>query len=326
MKRRELLKQMGSVGAAGAMGVLMAGGQQARAAAKGIDRPATGANIRGPYIDLTTGVGNKIGYTRTQSDLDPGKQKHGWFKGYVMAVRPDKATQDIFGFEGLSTSRVKVLEDGSFLKLLREVGLYTDLKTGEVMESWHNPFLDEEVKVVPIANDPFNFVYTEFEQGSPMNAGRPHGEGPFLLPWQQRGGRLDLETHVHLRYPNLLDPEKWPRESSGPFVVASEFMAMHCSAADMQNPDLTSVRVHGTWNRTSPWLPWMLMGPTPGFCMYSTFFGIGDDLEQVHSQQLLDYVEKNYPQYFEAPKDWDGGPNRSSLENYVQEQKPAPVK
>ena len=40
--------------------------------------------------------------------------------------------------------------------------------------------------------------------------------------------------------------------------------------------------------------------------------------------KLLDYVEKHYPKYFEAPTKWED-PSLSSIERYSLEQKPAPV-
>ncbi len=320
--RRNLLHGMGALGAAGA--IAAAGLSQHAKAAAGA--ALTGSALKGPYLDLTTGAGNKVAWARLHSDIDPSKQKHSWFRGYVMAARPDEPLQDLFGFEGLSTARIQIQKDGSYLKLLREVGLYTDLKTGEVLEKWHNPFLDEDVKVVPIANDPFNFVITEFGQGDPMNAGRGGDRKPFHLPWRQRGDWLDLEDHVHLRYPNSLEPEKWVRESSGPEVIASEMTVYHVRAAAMQDKDITGLSWFGTWGRRTPWLPWMLMGTAPGFCLYSAMVGSGEDLEQVHSRKTLDYVEKHYPKFLQAPADWDGKPNRSSLENYAVQQQPAAAK
>ena len=52
--------------------------------------------------------------------------------------------------------------------------------------------------------------------------------------------------------------------------------------------------------------------------------GSGEDLEQVHSRQLLDHVEKNYNKYFTAPETYDPKtPSLSSLELYAIEQEPS---
>lgn len=73
----------------------------------------------------------------------------------------------------------------------------------------------------------------------------------------------------------------------------------------------------------TPWLPWMLMGPTPGHCMYTCFMGSGDTLDLVEPR-ILRHVEKHHPKYLEAPATWEE-PSLSSLEWYAREQKPAPL-
>ncbi len=39
---------------------------------------------------------------------------------------------------------------------------------------------------------------------------------------------------------------------------------------------------------------------------------------------MLDYAEKHYAKYFNAPEKWTGEPSLSSLEHYARTQKPAP--
>ena len=86
----------------------------------------------------------------------------------------------------------------------------------------------------------------------------------------------------------------------------------------MQNEKLTTVDYRGTWNRTTPWLPWMLMGQMPGNCQYSCFMGTATDLEQVLHRQVLDYAEKNYQKYFDAPTEYTAVRSLSSLEHYAE--------
>ena len=336
-KRREFIKGFGAVGAFGAAALSMGACDDVNVTVNGGNEDsgggdANGSNdyLSGPYIDLSTGEGNKIAFARTQGDLDESKQKVGWFKGYVMGVRPGEAIRDLFGFAGFGVSRLQQNEDGTIAKILREVGYYTDLESGEILEEWYNPYLDETVPVVPIANDPFNFVIADHFPDPPefggLNQEKPP-RIPFQLPWTQRGPRMDMEVHIHLYYPNALDPDKWVRESTGKMIQVSEFFAYHLNAADMQNPDKTSLPYHGVWNRTTPWLPWMLMGQSPGFCQYAAFMGAGEDLEQVHDRKLLDYAEKHHPKYFNAPETYDPDEaSLSSLEWYAIERTPAPPK
>ena len=327
MKRRDFFKNIGNVGAmgAGAMALNMMS-NHAKADSASSYGQSMGQSLSGPYIDLTTGPGNKVGYARLNGDLDQSKKKYGWFKGFIMAIRPNKPILDVLGFQGFGVSRLEKQADGSYAKILREVGLYTDLRTGEVLEEWKNPMTNENVRVVHIANDPFNYVI-EDHFPEPPKFGELNQEEipkiPFILPWQQRGDRLDMEIHINLFYPNALDPKKWAKESSGPMVQVSEGFAYHVDATKMQDANYTTLPYSGTWNRITPWLPWIHMGQTPGHMMYSAFMGSGEDLEQVHSRQVLDYVEKHYPKYFTAPETYDPKtPSLSSLELYAIEQEP----
>ena len=326
-QRREVLKSFGAVGAFGAA-ALVFGQAPRRAFAADGDSSGAPDYLSGPYVDLRTPEGNVTGYARLQSDLDESKQRYGWFKGYVMGVRPGEKIRDLFGFAGFGVSRLETQPDGGIARVLREVGYYTDLRSGEVMEEWHNPYLDETVPVVPIANDPFNSVIRDHFSRPPQFGGLNEDDVrpalPFILPWQQRGELLIMERHIHLYYKSALDPEVWARESSGDMVRVSEFFAHHLKGADMQNPELTSLPAHGVWNRTTPWLPWMLMGQAPGHCQYACFMGKGEDLEQVHDRALLDYAEKHHAKYFQAPETYSPDtPSLSSLELYSQEQTPA---
>ncbi len=326
-QRREIITSFGAVGAFGA--AALAFGQAPRKAFAADSASAGSPDyIGGPYVDLRTGAGNKIGYARMQGDLDESKQRIGWFKGYVMGVRPGEAIRDLFGFAGFGASRLETQPDGGLARVLREVGYYTDLRSGEVLEEWHNPYTDETVSTVPIANDPFNTVIRDHFSRPPQFGGLNEDDvrppRPFILPWRQLGERLDMERHIHLYYKSALDPKVWARESSGDMVRVSEFFAYHIRGADMQNPDLSNIPTNGVWNRTTPWLPWMLMGQAPGHCQYACFMGSGQDLEQIHSRALLDYTEKHYPKYFNAPETYHPDtPSLSSLEMYAIEQTPA---
>jgi len=68
------------------------------------------------------------------------------------------------------------------------------------------------------------------------------------------------------------------------------------------------------------------MGQEPGYCLYNTFMGTTKNLEEVFGRSVLDYAEKHYKKYFEAPATWTGEPSLSSLEHYSRTQKPQPAK
>ena len=287
-----------------------------------------GASLKGPYLDLTTARGNVEGYARLTSNTDMKSTHFGWFEGIVMGVVENGPLVNICGFRGIGTTRLLPLENEfGYRRLLREVGYYTDLATGKILEDMVNPLTGEKVKVVPVDNDPFNRIIRETELSRPTFGGLnkeapPPTPTPFQLNWKVRDDRLLMERHIHLYYKNALDPKTWPRESSGPMIRASEVYMYNMSLDDMQNPDLTSLAQNGYWGRVTPWLPWMLMGPAPGHCLYQCWFGSAHGLDDL-PQDLVEYTAKHYPKYLDAPKTWEE-PSLSSLEWYAKNQKPAP--
>lgn len=297
---------------------------------------ATGAssadwgNLKGDFLDLTTPRGNREAYARLMGNTDMESTKFGWYTGLVMGVRPGEAVRDLFGFTGMSTAKfLPTLEgqDPGYRKVLREVGYYTDLKSGEIIEEWTNPYLNEVVPVQPIYNDPFNHTITDFYPQPPsyggLNANDKREKRPFILPFTRRGDVLNLYSHINLFYPTALPPSKWPRESGSPFSQVSENFLFHINWADMQDPKKTSVEFGGTWSRITPWLPWMLMGPTEGHCLYQCFQGAYDDIEKI-DRKVLDYTEKHFPLYLTAPDTWEE-PSFSSIEHYANRRQPAPL-
>lgn len=318
---------------AAAMSASPSGVSTAPASAPSKDGWSWETSIVGDYLDLTKPQDNVEAYARLMANTDMTSTKFGWGTGILQGIVPGEQIRDLVGFQLLSTAKFvpyqgPELPEGmvGYSKVLRELGLYTDLETGEVLEEWTNPYLNEKQKVIPIANDPFNHHITPFAPTGPSYGGlRPKDEerDPFLLKWSRKGDILHLFSHINLYYPNALQPEKWPRESSGEFNQVTETFLYQIPWADMQNPDKTGVTYHGTWNRATPWLPWMLMGPTQGHCQYNIFMGSENDINKV-DPKVLEYVEAKYPKYLVAPETWEE-PSWSSLEWYASERQPAPL-
>ena len=321
MERRDFLALTGV--AAG----LAAGAAATGAAAK--IRSTDLASLKGPAVDLTTPEGNMNAWARLLGNTDMKSTKYGWAQGLIQGVRPGEAIRDICGFTMMSCARLLPHESGTgYRKVLREVGLYTDLKTGEIIEEMVNPYLNETVKIVPITNDPFNHTITPYVSAPPSYGGLnkttpPPQPKPLQLDWTRRGSVLNMFSHINLFYPSSLPPAKWPRENGNPFNQVTETFLYQIPWADMQNARKTSVEYGGTWSRTTPWLPWLLMGPTPGHCQYATFMGAYDDINRI-DRKTLDYVQKHFPLYLTAPEKWVD-PSLSSLELYARTQTPAPV-
>ncbi len=305
-------------------------GLAALSAAAAIAAPAV---AKRPAIDFVTKIDfknpkfNRDTYARMDADLDPTKEKLGWLKGTAYGVRDNEKVRPLFQTEGFSLVRTKRLEDGSWRRMLREIVFYRDLTTGKILETWHNPYTNEDVRVVPIANDPFNFTISEYAPEPPsyggLNTEKPP-KRPFMLDWSEGpNGTLILNTGINLYYPAALQPDKWPRESAGPMNRVTELFIYVINRKDVENPALTNLPITGSWSRITPWLPWMLMGQAPGNINYFNTFATLPGLHALPAD-LVAAARAYDPKFLSAPTE-DYGPSLSSLENYARTQKPAPL-
>ena len=283
-------------------------------------------------IDFTRPRWNRDAWARIQGDLNSENERIGHCSGIIMAVRPGEAVKPFLGFQVFLATRLVPLPDGNIRRLNKEVIFYTSLsrggQLGEIIEEFKNPFTNETNKIVQVWNDPFNYTISEMLILAPEDFRGDKSQLPkipLLFPWQELDSEtLVLSTDMHLNYPNPLQPDKWPRESAGPKAQVTEMMRYFVKRADLENPKLTAVPYHGTWHRITPWLPWMLMGQTPGHCMYAATMVGFDSIEKL-PKHVVDYAMKHKPDMLKAPTE-DYGPSHSSLEHYSRQQKPAPVK
>jgi hypothetical protein len=283
-------------------------------------------------IDYMSPRWNRDAWARIHADMDSSKERICYCTGQVIAVRPGEKLKPILGFHTFLATRLMPLPDGNIRRLNKEVIFYAKLdrlgRAGEIIESWHNPFTDEEVRVVQVVNDPFNYTISETlilvpEDFAGDRSNLP--KIPLIFPWQEMDDEtLALSTDMHLLYPHPLQPDKWPRESSGTKAQVTEMMRYFVKRKDLENPELTAVPYMGTWHRVGPWLPWMLMGQTPGHCFYTSTMTAFEGIGRLPAH-VREYAEKNCPHMLQAPTE-DYGPSHSSLELYSRQQKPAPVK
>ena len=286
---------------------------------------ATAPSLTGPYVDLTTGMGNMLAMARIVGDLDFTKQKHGWYRGVAMGFRPGEAGRDLFGIMGMGTGRLIPFEDKpGFTNVRRECGYYFDLDTGEVLDTWVNPYTNEEVDVLHIANPQINRPLEPVIRGARLYDDPAEADKepePYLLDWQVAGDMLFAEQHVHLYAKNPLDPEIWKRESAGPMVRITDSTSYVCSLADMQNEALTTIPESGKWVHVRPWQPFMLMGDAPGHFMFRCFTGSASRVDDL-PQDIVAVVEERNPDFFNAPAEIK--PSVPGLVRFMRDRTPAP--
>jgi len=219
-------------------------------------------------------------------------------------------------------TRTFQIGDYAWRKLHKEVSYYTDLKTGEVMDEWHNPFLDETVKVVHVHNDVVNSTWAPTYS---FGVGPTKVTYPFIFPWLVMGDHAVVDFGVNTTHRAVLQPDEWPRESHGEVTQVLEAIQVHTRLSELMDPNLTSVKTTGSWQRISPWLPWMLMAQMPGHLFYKTVTRRMPEGVEGLPPHILEYTQAKYPDYLTAPTEWQE-PNVSSYEVYEREMEPQPFK
>jgi hypothetical protein len=278
-------------------------------------------------IDLKNPIWNRDAWARIQADLNPEKETICHCRGEVLGVKPGEAVKQLCNFETFLATRLIPQEDGTIRRLNKEVIFYTDPRSNQIIHEWTNPWTGEVVPVVHVFNDPFNYTISEWlilaPEDFPKDGSKPEPRKiPLMFPWYPMGDdRLVLNTDMHLYYPNALQPDKWPRESGGKMAQVSEMMRYIVKREDLENPELTSVPMVGSWSRITPWLPWMLMGQTDGHCLYISTMTKSDNADIV-PEHVRKFSESQRPGMLQAPTE-DYGPSISSLEYFAKEQTPA---
>ena len=260
------------------------------------------------------------------------------FHGLMFASVGNQRLQPLFGYTGFGNFQAKLLENGNVRLRGKETGYFTDPLSGDILESWDNPWTGETVAVFNFLNDRIRGELTpempRFDFGDKddvptlMNDGtalvNEDGSIPFVLPWYRYGDRMSLSWDYTHRYRNPVTPQKWPKASTGEFINPSEHFTFACALSDIEDPDVPSVPFDCGFSRLSPFWPWMMMGQSgiDGFLfgrMHSHKSNSGyDDIPT----KVLAYAEKHHPEYLEACTDWDDGFPIGTWEAYARDVTP----
>ncbi len=240
---------------------------------------------------------------KIQCSTEDGQAITYWWHGAAYSRRQGERDKHLFDVEGMNIRQCTSIADeerGKGFKLVsRELLLYKDAKTGEVLKTWANPWTGASVDVLQVANDPVNF--TSYKIGR-------DGE-PAAWDGTSLDGRWWSTSTIPLFYPNPLAGD-YQAEIGGTYHATEmfNFMGDLDSLLDDAN-DTANVQVG--WVRISDWLPWMMMGGRDGI-IYMNTAGRKLDSWNDMSQTMKDEVATNYPDYVAPPPADDARPNETS--------------
>jgi hypothetical protein len=254
-------------------------------------------------IDLSTGEGALKAFRKIQCSLKDGEPRTFSWHGHAYARVPGEKDRLLFRVEGMNIRQCVGVSDpkrGEGFRLLsREILLYQDPATGEVLKTWNNPWTGEQVEVVQVANDPVN--------SGPFFATSPDGR-PFPWSGDIREGRWWSTATIPLFYTNPLGGA-YQDYVGGKYHATEMFNFMGDTQSLLHRSRPAEVQVG--WVRMSSWLPWMGMGGRMGMIYMHTAGKKLDDFDQL-PEVMKSEIANNYPEYAEPPPADDQRPNETS--------------
>jgi hypothetical protein len=238
--------------------------------------------------------------------LEDGKPIIHWWKGSMMSRVPGERDRVLFNVQGMNIRQCGTFNDPKrgpgFRSVSREVMLYLDPQTNEVLRKWKNPWTGEEVEVIHVANDPVNmrqptYAYSADGKGTTFR-------GTFVKDMVWTSGEAPLW------YDNPLAGDY--QDYVGNKYLAMEMLNSFTDAKSLLDPKIATLpSVSISWARVSDWIPWMKMGGRTGLVVFTT---VGKRVASIDdlSEPLRSEIRKNYPTYLVPPPLDDARPNETS--------------
>ncbi len=228
----------------------------------------------------------------------------------------------LFRGEGMNIRTCTTVNDPvqgkGWRQVSREVMLYLDPKTGEVLRRWANPWTGETVEVMQINNDPVN--------GRPSYARNADGSPARMAAMRREGRWIYMPIEVPLFYTNPLAGDY--QDFVGGKYHAMEIFDFAFDANEMLNSDkFATAYPIVSWVRISDWMPWMKMRGRQGQMVFNA---MGNKLKSYEElpKVLKDEIALNYPAYTAPPPTDDSRPNATTWTVFKQwaEDKREPAK
>ena len=217
----------------------------------------------------------------------------GWVIGTRYAVIDHEAIP-MMGILAATFSRYRKLRDDAYEANAIEVGYFTDLATGKLLETWKNPVTGKTVEVPQVRMGPSSFIIT--------------AEG--LTIRQAAGEAIGMELRHRFRPAVTRGNDVWiteeinvsgtpPGAEAKPFVY-NEMTTYHGLRSDLENPALATVPTHIGFHGLVTWRPWMGFGSLPG---HTTAHGSGARSQGIEDlpEYYLQLTERYHPDVLDNP-------------------------
>jgi len=238
------------------------------------------------------------------STRDEHPVTYSW-RGRVYSRVPGERDKHLFNIEGMNIRQCGSVEDpdrgAGYRFVSREIMLYLDPETNEVLREWENPWTGETVEVIHVANDPVNARRPTY--------GRDEDGNVPALRLRELNGTWLQRAEVPLFYTNPLGGAY--QKYVGGTYHATEIFDFNGEMDELMDADQHTAYPVVSWVRISQWLPWMEMGGRMGNLYFNA---MGKKLESFDQLPpvMLDEIAANYPEYTAPPPIDDDRPNETS--------------
>lgn len=249
-------------------------------------------------------------HQKMNCSLNEGETVVYWWQGGAYSRTAGERDRHLFNVQGMNIRQCSNHEDPErgpgFRSVSREVLLYLDPETNEVLGSWTNPWTGEEVEVFHVANDPVNMRGPRYAYGPDGTPTR--FDGTFMK------GRVWTTGEAPLYYENPLAGDY--QRYVGGWYHATEMLNLYVYEDELLDPSVAKIEdMTLSWVRISQWLPWMKMGDRPGMMIFTTVgkrvAGIDDLTEPLRSE-----IRNTYTDYLQPPPLDDARPNVTSWSHF----------
>ena len=259
----------------------------------------------------------------TCGTLEEGKTYYGMWEGRAWSRVPGEKDKHLFNVIGINVRQCDVQEDEvrgyGFRSVSREIMMYLDPKTGEIMDTWENPWTGVEVPVVHVANDPVNMRAYAYEKDK-------EGNTTAKVKLRDYGDLVVTSYEIPLYYQNPLGGDY--QAYVGGAYHAMEIFNTFYQKDEILSPEVKELSQSNiSWTRTAQWLPWMQMGDKPGIMIFNATGHSTLDIERVWPK-LIEILKERYPLYQTPPEKLDPRPNETSwtvFEKFMEDKEKAKV-
>ena len=226
------------------------------------------------------------------STEDSSPQVFEW-SGYGYSRVPGEPDRRIFGLLGMNVRQCGQVEDpdkGTGYRLVsREIMLYLDPKTGEVLRTFDNPWTGEANEVIHVANDPVN--------GRPSFGVNADGSEK-AFTYRDINGQYLINYEIPLFYKNAMGGEY--QKYIGGSYHATEIFDFNGDVAELLDASQPVAYPVISWVRLAQWLPWMEMNGRAGMLYFNAMGRKLLNYDQL-SDLLKSEITANYPEYVAPP-------------------------